>query len=162
RALLVRKQMEVADHSLGGRESVTQLETHLDHLNGEDLGMALTELMGMPEVLDVLWLPGVGKKNRPAGLLRVLCQPRHRETVAKAVIRHTHTLGLRFQILERMVIPRTPARLRLQGEALAAKRYVVEGEEYVRPEADELAEAARRLGVGVPALRYGLKYDEQS
>ena len=50
----------------------------------------------MPEVLDVLWLPGVGKKNRPCGLLRVLCLPPQQECVTRAVLRHTHTLGLRM------------------------------------------------------------------
>ena len=67
-----------------------------------------TPTMGgiMPEVLDVLWLPGVGKKNRPAGLLRVLCLPGQRDCVENAVLRHTHTLGLREQTLDRVVAPR--------------------------------------------------------
>ncbi|MBE6441196.1 MAG: DUF111 family protein [Desulfovibrio desulfuricans] len=160
RAWLVRSGTDAADHARGGREPVAQLETHLDHLNGEDLGLALTDLAAMPEVLDVLWLPGVGKKNRPAGLLRVLCLPRHRDVVAGAVVRHTHTLGLRLQTLERLVLPRTAARLRLAGETLAAKRYTVEGRDYVRPEADSLAETARRLGVGAPALRHCLPQGE--
>ncbi len=149
----IRPTKGTIDHSRGGREPVMQLETHVDHLNGEDLGLALTELMAMPEVLDVLWLPGVGKKNRPAGLLRVLCFPEYQDSVVGAMLRHTHTLGLRMQILERLVLPRTAAHMSLAGENLAAKRYTVEGHEYVRPEADSLAETARRLGVGVPALR---------
>ena len=149
----IRPTMVTIDHTRGGREPVMQLETHVDHLNGEDLGLALTELMAMPEVLDVLWLPGVGKKNRPAGLLRVLCFPEYQDSVARAMLRHTHTLGLRMQILERLVLPRTAAHISLAGEDLAAKRYTVEGHEYMRPEADSLAETARRLGVGVPALR---------
>ncbi|MTJ93113.1 MAG: DUF111 family protein [Desulfovibrio sp.] len=142
-----------ADHALGGNESVIQLESHIDHLNGEDLGMALTALSAMTEVLDVLWLPGVGKKNRPAGLLRVLCLPEQRRNVADAVLRHTHTLGLRVQCLERMVAPRHAAMAEVAGQRLPAKEYVIDGQTYVRPEADALEAAARQRGVGVPALR---------
>ena len=142
-----------ADHALGGNEAVVQFESHIDHLNGEDLGMALTALSGMPEVLDVLWLPGVGKKNRPAGLLRVLCLPGQRQCVADAVLRHTHTLGLRVQCLERIVAPRHAVTAEVAGQQMSAKAYVIDGQTYVRPEADALEVAARQRGIGVPALR---------
>lgn len=153
RAWLVQEASRGVDHTSGGNESVVQFESHIDHLNGEDLGMALTALSSMPEVLDVLWLPGVGKKNRPAGLLRVLCLPGHRPAVADAVLRHTHTLGLRVQTLERMVAPRHAAVAEVAGQQLPAKEYVIEGQIYLRPEADALEALARQRGVGVPALR---------
>ena len=153
RAWLVEQAGGRADHALGGNEAVIQFESHIDHLNGEDLGMALTALCAMPEVLDVLWLPGVGKKNRPAGLLRVLCLPGQRQCVADAVLRHTHTLGLRVQTLERIVAPRHAATAEVAGQQLPAKEYVIEGQTYIRPEADALEAAARQRGIGVPALR---------
>ena len=153
RVWLVEQAGGAADHALGGCEAVIQFETHIDHLNGEDLGMALTALSTMPEVLDVLWLPGVGKKNRPAGLLRVLCLPGQRPCVAAAVLRHTHTLGLRVQTLERLVAPRHAATAEVAGLQLPAKEYVIEGQPYMRPEADALEAVARQRGIGVPALR---------
>ena len=155
RAWLVGPAASGADHSRGGTEAVVQFESHIDHLNGEDLGAALTALSAMPEVLDVLWLPGVGKKNRPAGLLRVLCLPGQRGCVAEAILRHTHTLGLRVQCLERMVAPRHSAVAEVAGQQLPAKEYVIEGQTYIRPESDALEAAARQRGVGVPALRNG-------
>ena len=153
RAWLVQGADGGANHALGGREPVTQFESHIDHLNGEDLGMALEALSAMPEVLDVLWLPGVGKKNRPAGLLRVLCLPRQRGCVETAVLRHTHTLGLRVQTLDRIVAPRRSTVVETAGQRLAAKEYDIEGKTYVRPEADAVKAAAGRCGVGAPALR---------
>ena len=155
RAWLVEPAASGADHSRGGTEAVVQFESHIDHLNGEDLGAALTALSAMPEVLDVLWLPGVGKKNRPAGLLRVLCLPGQRGCVAEAILRHTHTLGLRVQCLERMVASRHSAVAEVAGQQLPAKEYVIEGQTYIRPESDALEAAARQRGVGVPALRNG-------
>ena len=153
RAWLVEQKSSGADHTLGGHEAVIQLESHIDHLSGEDLGMALTALSALPEVLDVLWLPGVGKKNRPAGLLRVLCLPSQQYCVVEAVLRHTHTLGLRAQMLERVVAPRHAAVMEVAGQQLPAKEYVIEGQTYVRPEADALQNLARQRGLGVPALR---------
>ncbi|WP_394027821.1 nickel pincer cofactor biosynthesis protein LarC [Desulfovibrio falkowii] len=155
RAWLVRPEADLtgADHSMGGQEVVSQLETHLDHLTGEELGLALSALAEMPEVLDVLWLPGVGKKNRPSGLLRVLCLPVHEDMASRAVLRHTHTLGLRRQRVERLVLPRRGVSARLAGQDMPAKLYEIEGRSYVRPEAGAVARAARAEGLGAPALR---------
>lgn len=154
RAWLAEPAPEAVSHARGGREQVLQLETHLDHLSGEELGMALTALAASPEVLDVLWLPGIGKKNRPAGLLRVLCRPEDEKGVSLGVLRHTHSLGLRRQCLERLVLPREAAELIDAGERLEAKAYILEGRRYVRAEAEAVKSAAARLGVGAPALRF--------
>lgn len=154
RAWLAEPVPKTVSHARGGREQVLQLETHLDHLSGEELGMALTALAASPEVLDVLWLPGIGKKNRPAGLLRVLCRPEDEEGASLAVLRHTHSLGLRRQCLERLVLPREAEELTHAGERLEAKAYILEGRRYVRAEAEAVKSAAARLGVGAPALRF--------
>lgn len=146
-----------ADHGQGGEEDVMQLECHLDHLTGEELGAALERLAAAPEVLDVLWLPGTGKKNRPAGLLRVLCRPADGEEVTRQTLRHTHSLGLRHQLLRRVVLPRRAATCPCGGADLAAKEYLLEGRAYVRPEADAVARRATALGLGAPALRLGKK-----
>lgn len=146
-----------ADHGRGGEEDVMQLECHLDHLTGEELGTALERLAADAGVLDVLWLPGTGKKNRPAGLLRVLCRPADTEEVARAVLRHTHTLGLRRQLLQRLVLPRRATTCTCGGASLPAKEYELEGRTYVRPEADAVARQAAALELGAPALRFGRK-----
>ena len=118
RAWLVEaREPRQADHGQGGEEDVMQLECHLDHLTGEELGTALEQLAAAADVLDVLWLPGTGKKNRPAGLLRVLCRPADTENVARAVLRHTHTLGLRRQLLQRLVLPAGPPPVPAAGPA---------------------------------------------
>lgn len=145
-------------------EQVMQWESHLDHLSGEELGAAIEALSGMDEVLDVLWLPGLTKKNRPGGLLRVLCLPQHGPLVCAALLRHTHSLGLRWQRIERLILPRRPAHgvspdwLQALGAPaeLAAKAYDLEGREYLRPECEALKAAAAQTGLGLPALRLGI------
>lgn len=157
RAWLVDREARQADHGQGGEEDVMQLECHLDHLTGEELGTALEQLAAAADVLDVLWLPGTGKKNRPAGLLRVLCRPADTDDVARAVLRHTHTLGLRRQLLQRLVLPRRATTCACGGAGLPAKEYELEGRMYVRPEADAVARQASALELGAPALRFGRK-----
>ena len=137
-----------------GFERVIQLETHIDHLTGEEIGAALTALAAADCVLDALWLAGVGKKNRPAGLLRVLCLPRDEEDAMRLVFRHTHTLGIRRCLLDRVVLPRGAAEKGVGGETLRAKEYELEGRRYLRAEADAVADSARGRGVGMPALRF--------
>ncbi|MDR2745005.1 MAG: LarC family nickel insertion protein [Desulfovibrio sp.] len=144
-------------HACGGLELVTQLETHLDHLTGEEIGSALAALANLKEILDVLWLPGTGKKNRPAGLLRVLCRPEDEDVACRAVLRHTHSLGLRRQCLERLALPRSPATLDCAGNRLAAKTYELEGRAYIRAEADAVSANAAGRGLGAPALRFGVE-----
>lgn len=139
----------------GGREEVCQLECHLDHLSGEELGAAIEALAAAPAVLDVLWLAGTGKKNRPSGALRVLCAPAAQEEALCLLFRHTHSLGVRIQRLERAVLPRTAGAAVCDGERLPAKCYALEGRSYVRPEADALARHAAGRGLGMPALRFG-------
>lgn len=140
------------------REMVSMLESHVDHLSGEELGLALQELAALPEVLDVLWLPGIGKKNRPAGSLRVLCMPCHVAVVERAFFAHTHSLGIRCQHMERAILPREACTVDMEatgatgaevGVSLRAKRYTVDGANYVRVECDALRAAAAELG-GVP------------
>lgn len=145
----------------GGEEDICLLECHLDHLTGEELGQAIEALAAAPSVLDVLWLPGVGKKNRPAGALRVICRPEAEDDATGLVLRHTHTLGLRRQRLTRLVLPRRAERAFCDGVDMPAKGYELEGVRYRRPEADAVAARAAARTLGAPALRFQVG-DEES
>ncbi|WCB47323.1 LarC family nickel insertion protein [Nitratidesulfovibrio vulgaris] len=133
-------------------ETVVQLETHLDHLTGEELGRCF-DVLPQAGALDVLWLPGVMKKNRPGGVLRVLCEPRARSGVEAAIFEHTHTLGIRRQLLERVVAAREASLVEVGDEDVPAKGYEVDGVTFSRPEYDALCDLSRRTGRSLPALR---------
>ncbi len=147
--------------SLRTLEIISQLESHIDHLTGEELGACLTHLSALPEVLDVLWLAGVGKKNRPSGLLRVLCLPQHKSLVETAFYTHTHTLGIRHSELERSILPRTTGTVHIHGD-IAAKEYELDGQVWLRAECDALMKRAEQLGLGLPALRMLCKGTDMS
>lgn len=132
-------------------QEIVLLETSLDHLTGEEAGLALDALNDMPEVLDAAWYTGIGKKNRPCGLLRLICLPENEKKAVAAMFRHTHTLGVRRQTMSRYVLQRRGAKM--PDSDLPAKAYLLEGVEYLRPESDAVADLARENSLGAPAIR---------
>lgn len=142
--------MEARDEYI--RDEVFVLEAHIDHLTGEELGHALDQIME-EGALDVLWLPGIMKKGRPGGLLRVMCAPEALETIQASVFRHTHSLGLRKTLVERVTLPRQAGTMRFDKETLAAKAYTVEGIPFIRPEHEALASAVKKRRIGVVGMR---------
>lgn len=130
-------------------ETVVVLESHIDHLTGEEIGHAFA-MLREAGAADVIWLPGIMKKNRPGGVFRAICLPDKLDAVQAAFFRHTHTLGIRRSFVERVVLPR-------RGEergGMAVKCYEVDGKAYSREEFEDMAEAAAKQGVGLPALRF--------
>lgn len=142
--------METRDEYI--RDEVFVLEAHIDHLTGEELGHALDRIME-EGALDVLWLPGIMKKGRSGGLLRVMCAPETLEAVQASVFRHTHSLGLRKTLVERVTLPRQTGAVSIDEEILVAKAYTVEGIPFIRPEHEALGEAAKKRRMGVVGMR---------
>ncbi len=134
-------------------ENIIQLESNIDHLTGEEVGAAINALSDIPEVLDVLWLNGIGKKNRPTGVLQVLCKPENLSKIRAAFFTHTHTLGIRESIIQRHILTRKAGEFEVAGQLLKAKQYELDGETWFRPESDEIIQLAQKLRVGAPALR---------
>ncbi|WP_084185280.1 nickel pincer cofactor biosynthesis protein LarC [Desulfonatronum thiodismutans] len=137
-------------------EEIVQFSTNIDHLTGEELGGCF-EALFQAGALDVLFLPGMMKKNRPGGQLQVLCRPEHAAAVQQAVFRQTLTLGVRRQRMERVVLPRRETVAETSLGELPIKQAEIEGRRYERPEFEALQELAQRTGRSVAQLRYLLE-----
>lgn len=139
-------------------QRVWVLECTLDHLTGEELGAALQAIMDAG-ALDVIFLPGMMKKNRPGGLLQVLCEETALQRVEAAAFRHTCTLGLRRTLAQRRVLPRQAATLGTPLGDLAAKEAqgLGEGAPLLRPEHEAMQTLAATLGMSVVELRLRLQ-----
>ncbi|MBQ4132926.1 MAG: LarC family nickel insertion protein [Desulfovibrionaceae bacterium] len=124
-------------------EAVWILESHLDHLSGEELGHALDVLMD-EGALDVLFLTGIGKKGRPAGSLRVICTEESLEHLENVFFRETHTLGIRRRQEMRKTLPRTACQVYLEGvdAPLQGKAYNIGDKKFCKPEFSALKQAA--------------------
>ena len=139
-------------------ERIVVLETNVDHLTGEEIGGVFGVLLDAG-ALDVLFLPGVMKKNRPGGLLQVLCRPRDLERIRDLTFAQTMTLGLRITETTRAVLPRAAVVRRTPWGEARAKETQIDGQRYSRPEFEALQDLAKRTGRSVTQLRYLLGED---
>ena len=86
-------------------EDMVSLSCNIDDMTAEDIGYACSVLReaGAPEVFTV----GVNmKKDRPGVLLTVICRPEQRLEMARLMLRHTTTIGVREAALHRYVLQR--------------------------------------------------------
>ena len=134
-------------------ERIMVLETNVDHLTGEEIGNVFGVLMDAG-ALDVLFLPGLMKKNRPGGLLQILCRPEDMPRIRDLAFAQTLTLGLRISETVRAVLPRAAGTRPTPWGEVPVKETTVDGECYARPEFEALKELARKTGRSVAQLRY--------
>jgi uncharacterized protein (TIGR00299 family) protein len=87
------------------RERVAVIETNLDDITGEALAYAVG-LLFEAGAIDVFTAPIYMKKSRPGTLLTVLTDPTKLDEFTELILRHTSTLGVRYRIEDRKVLPR--------------------------------------------------------
>lgn len=87
-------------------DRVAICEFELDDQTPEDLAVAVERLRDEPGVIDVLQTPVSGKKGRVGIQVRILAYPSAVEQVLEACFIETSTLGVRWQIVHRAVLPR--------------------------------------------------------
>jgi uncharacterized protein (TIGR00299 family) protein len=95
---------EPTEHALAGDE-VAVIEASVDDMSGEALP-ALHAALLAAGALDVSATPSLGKKGRPAFSLRAVCPPGLAEVVGSAMLVHSSTIGLRWRLERRWVLPR--------------------------------------------------------
>ena len=100
------------------------------------------------------WLtPIVMKKGRPAHTLSVLVATEQVDAVRREVYRHTLTIGLRVQRVDKHALDREMTAVELHGHPVAVKVARLDGEVVnVQPEFEDVAAAATALGAPVKVL----------
>jgi uncharacterized protein (TIGR00299 family) protein len=87
-------------------ETTCLVETVVDDVSGELLGNLIDRLSsGM--VKDIVTIPGLTKKNRPANLIRIICDHSNLNTILTILFMETGTLGARIQDTTRVIRPRS-------------------------------------------------------
>ncbi len=135
----------------GSTEVVTLLETNVDDVSGEVLGHLIERMMEQG-ALDVSVVPALGKKGRPAYLIRVLSRPWMAEELADRLMRETGSLGVRIMDVPRVVAEREirTVRVKLSGREFEVRVKVsrVGGRIVgVKPEHDDLKRISTRTGL---------------
>jgi hypothetical protein len=123
---------------VSAQDRVAQIAFEVDDQTPEDLAIGLDRLRAHPAVLDVLQAPAFGKKGRMVVHVQVLARPEAVDDVAAACFGETATLGLRWQIVERRVLPRRQHSAESGGRMLRVKVAERPGAPTAKAESDDL------------------------
>jgi uncharacterized protein (TIGR00299 family) protein len=125
------------------------LEANVDDMSGELAAHALRNLLESG-ALDAWATPIVMKKGRPALILSVVADRAAEQRLAEALLRETHSIGVRHTPVSRTERPRRSVDVTTEYGVIPVK--VSEGPfgpARVKPEFDACAQAARTAGVSV-------------
>jgi uncharacterized protein (DUF111 family) len=96
------------------------------------------------------------KKTRPGTLLRVIAEPKDRDTLARIVLSETSTLGVRYYPVGRIILKRLSQRLKTRYGTVEVKvAEAPDGTKRVAPEYDDLKRIAAAKNIPLKLL-----YDE--
>ena len=120
-------------------DRIAEVMFEVDDQTPEDLAIGLDHLRRHRGVRDVLQMAAFGKKGRLTAHVRVLADPLCLPDVVEACLSETSTIGLRFQILDRRVLPRRQRRVDAAGTNIGVKISERADGNTVKAEADDLA-----------------------
>lgn len=101
-------------------DQVCVIETNVDDLSGEVVAHC-TDLLMKAGALDVYTTAIQMKKNRPAIQISVICQPVDRVAMEQILFAETTTLGVRYHVCDRTVLPRESHTVETQWGKVAGK-----------------------------------------
>ncbi len=128
-------------------DQVALLACNLDDVTGETLGYVMDHLL-TAGALDVWFTPIQMKKNRPATLVSVLCQPQQADALSALLLRETPTLGVRRQALSRTKASREVRQVETPWGPVRVKVKLLAGEAIATsPEHEDCARLAAQAGV---------------
>jgi len=128
-------------------ETVVILESNLDDTNPEWLGF-LMERLFEAGALDVVFLPGYMKKNRPAVLVQVMAKPQHKDQLLDILFSESTTLGVRFHGTQRKILERSSAEIDSPWGRMKVKRVSrPDGSFHLLPEFEECRRIAKEKGI---------------
>lgn len=128
-------------------DTILSLETNIDDCSGEALSYTMQLLLDAG-ALDAFCIPIYMKKNRPACLLKVLCNPEQRTEMESIIFRNTTTIGIRIQEMQRTKLPRKIFALETPWGMADVKCCTYGNDTYYYPENDSVSRLAKQNGTG--------------
>jgi uncharacterized protein (TIGR00299 family) protein len=130
-------------------ETIVVLETHLDDADGATIGHAVEQLW-TAGALDVALTPIQMKKGRPGVLVSVQAEPGGADHMEVILFRHTPTLGVRRQVMQRTVLVRREHQVETRfGSVVGKIAFLPDGGRRFSPEYEACRELSQRHGVAL-------------
>ena len=124
------------------KDTIIKMETNIDDCSGEVLGFVMERLM-KAGARDVHYVPVFMKKNRPAWVLNVICKEEDMEMLQNIIFEETTTIGIRYSIMERTILPRETRTLPTPWGEVQVKVCTLNGKEQLYPEYESVAQLSR-------------------
>lgn len=140
------------------------LETNIDDLAPQILGFVMERAFEIG-ALDCWFTPIQMKKNRPAAMLSVLCEPEKKAVLTELLYTDTTTLGIRVSEIERNCLPRELVKVETEFGAVDVKVARFGGKIInVKPEYEQLRKIARQAKISLREIEKEVfdKYKQQS
>lgn len=132
--------------SSGAEETIVELETNLDDVNPQVYDTVFERVFAAGAV-DATLAPVIMKKGRPGNVLSVLVPPTQAEAVLAVLFAETTALGVRTREVQRRVLPRRFASVRVNGQDVRIKLADIRpGQSKAAPEYEDCKRVAERSG----------------
>ena len=129
-------------------DEIIELSCNMDDMTGEKTGFAMERLFEAG-ALDVYTLPIGMKKNRPGILLRVMCRESDKEAMIRAIFKHTTTIGIREQKMQRYILQREIEAIETPLGTIRKKSSYGYGVEHSKWEYEDLRKIAFETGLSI-------------
>lgn len=144
--------LDTAEASEGPNDRIVELKANIDDMTGEDMGFAMERLLEAGAV-DVSYAPVYMKKDRPGVVLTCLCRPGDADRLAREMLRHTSTFGVRRTDCPRYAMSVSSEEVETVCGPVPQKTGTGYGLVKSKPEYEAMAEAARLHGVPLAEVR---------
>lgn len=138
----------VLGEGMEASDTVAVLCCNVDDSTGEELGWAMEQLLAAG-ARDVFFTPIQMKKNRPATMVTVVCTPGQEQMFCRLLMKHTSTIGVRWNYFERAVMRRSFRTVQSPWGELQLKCCRYDDVEKVSVEYESAKQAALRCGCSV-------------
>ena len=138
-------------------DEICELNCNVDDMTGEAVGFAMDRLFEAG-ALDV-YTTAIGmKKSRPGILIHTMCREKDKEVIIKTIFKHTTTLGIRENKLQRYVLEREVQKIETDYGNIRCK--ISKGYGVIRKkyEYDDLAKIAKETGKSIEELLRDFNY----
>jgi pyridinium-3,5-bisthiocarboxylic acid mononucleotide nickel chelatase len=136
-----------------GADQLVLLQSDIDDMPPEYVQPALEALIAAG-ALDAMMLPVTMKKGRPGQRFEALVPPDALDAVLTALFRSTSTIGARHWPVARPALPRASDEITVDGQRIRRKLVTLpDGSVRAKPEFEDVAAAARKLGLTAWELR---------
>jgi pyridinium-3,5-bisthiocarboxylic acid mononucleotide nickel chelatase len=133
-------------------ETMLVIETNIDDMNPQHFDHVMERLLAAG-ARDVCLAPIQMKKNRPATLLTVICEPAQRDLLAAVILQETTTIGVRCYPVSRILLPRKAKKVKTRFGDVTVKIVIQpDGSQRATPEYDDLKRIATAKRIPLKTL----------